>query len=219
MAIATPMTDAPRPSSRAGTRRTNDPEGVRRRILDVAFVAFQSRGYHATSTHDLMREAGVTGGALHHHFPTKKALGLATLRERVAPAVDAAWLAPVREAPSVAQGVQRALKQIVAELDRAGAVQGCPLNNLALELSLADPDFRAAVDLMFAHWRGVLAEKLREERPRALKPREADDLAHAIVAAYSGAMAMAKASQSAAPLKACARQLAHWLAGPAAGRP
>lgn len=212
------MTDTPRPPAGGRPRRTNDPEGVRRRILDVAFAAFQARGYHATSTHDLMREAGVTGGALHHHFPTKKALGLATLRERVAPAVERTWLDPVREAPSAAEGVQRAMKQIAGALDRAGAVQGCPLNNLALELSLADPDFRGTVEQMFAHWRGVLAEKLREDRGLGLKPREADDLAHAIVAAYSGAMAMAKASQSAAPLKACGRQLAQWLGAPASGR-
>jgi TetR/AcrR family transcriptional repressor of nem operon len=55
--------------------RSNDPEAMRRRVLDVAAAAFQKRGYHSTSTHDIMREAGVTGGALHHHFPTKKALG------------------------------------------------------------------------------------------------------------------------------------------------
>jgi AcrR family transcriptional regulator len=31
-----------------------------------------------------VRLAGVTGGALHHHFPTKKALALAVIGERVA---------------------------------------------------------------------------------------------------------------------------------------
>jgi len=61
----------------AGRSRTNDPAGVRKRVLDATAGAFQSRGYYSTSTHDIVREAGVTGGALHHHFPTKKALGLA----------------------------------------------------------------------------------------------------------------------------------------------
>ena len=82
------MTD-PRPAKKTA-KRTNDPEGMRRRILDVAAESFQSRGYEATSIHDLVREAQTTGGALHHHFPTKKSLGLGVIRERVAPAVEAA---------------------------------------------------------------------------------------------------------------------------------
>jgi hypothetical protein len=42
-------------------RGANDPQALRRRVLDAAAEAFQARGYHATSTHDVMRAAGVTG--------------------------------------------------------------------------------------------------------------------------------------------------------------
>ena len=72
-----------------GRTRFNDPEAMRRRVLDAAAEAFQSHGYHSTSTHDIMRAAGVTGGAFHHHFPSKKALAVAVIRERVAKAVAA----------------------------------------------------------------------------------------------------------------------------------
>ncbi|RUX66080.1 MULTISPECIES: helix-turn-helix domain-containing protein, partial [unclassified Mesorhizobium] len=68
------MTVQPKP--RPG-KRTNDPEGMRKKVLDVAEDAFQARGYHASSIGDLMAAADVSGGALHHHFPTKKALALA----------------------------------------------------------------------------------------------------------------------------------------------
>src|SRR5829696_98656 len=71
-----------------GRSRTNDPAGVRKRILDATADAFQKRGYHATSTHDIVRAAGVTAGALHHHFPTKKVLALNVIEERVAQAVQ-----------------------------------------------------------------------------------------------------------------------------------
>ena len=56
-------------------RRKNDPAGVRARILDAAYDLFQSRGYSATSVHEIAGAARVTGGALHHHFATKKAIG------------------------------------------------------------------------------------------------------------------------------------------------
>jgi AcrR family transcriptional regulator len=185
---------------------------MRRRILDVATAAFQTRGYHSTSTHDIMREAGVTGGALHHHFPTKKVLGLAVIRDRVAQAVEETWIEPIRSAPTAAAGIRNVFQQIAATIDARGTVLGCPLNNLALELSLADPEFQHAVEAVFERWRTAIAEKLRADQAAgALKKVDPEDLATFIVAAYSGAMAMAKAKQSSEPLGTCAQQLAAFV--------
>lgn len=198
------------PTVRRG--RSNDPEAMRRRILDVATAAFQTRGYHSTSTHDIMREAGVTGGALHHHFPTKKVLGLAVIRDRVAQAVEETWIEPIRSAPTAAAGIRNVFQQIAATIDARGTVLGCPLNNLALELSLADPEFQHAVEAVFERWRTAIAEKLRADQAAgALKKVDPEDLATFIVAAYSGAMAMAKAKQSSEPLGTCAQQLAAFV--------
>jgi TetR/AcrR family transcriptional regulator, transcriptional repressor for nem operon len=189
--------------------RSNDPEAMRRRILDVATAAFQTRGYHSTSTHDIMREAGVTGGALHHHFPTKKALGLAVIRDRVAQAVEETWIEPIRTAPTAAAGMRKVFQQIAEAIDARGTVLGCPLNNLALELSLADPEFQHAVQAVFERWRTAIAEKLRADQAAGvLKNVDPEHLATFIVAVYSGAMAMAKAQQSSEPLGTCAQQLA-----------
>lgn len=190
-------------------KRTNDPEGLRQRVLDVAADAFQARGYQATSMHEVMREAGVTGGALYHHFPTKKALGLAVIRERVAREVAETWIAPVRAAPTAAQGIALTFRSIVAGLEERGRVAGCPLGNLALELSLADPEFRTAVEEVFESWRAAIAERLGAEGAR--HPHATATL---VVASYSGAMTMAKAAQNPAPLTECAQLLAELMANP-----
>jgi AcrR family transcriptional regulator len=181
-------------------------------VLDVAAAAFQTRGYHATSTHDIMREAGVTGGALHHHFPTKKALGLAVIYDRVAQAVEETWIQPIRRAPTAADGIGEVFERLAAAIDARGTVLGCPLNNLALELSLADPEFQQAVQSVFERWRTAIAEKLRADQTAgALQNVDPDDLATFIVAAYSGAMAMAKAKQSSEPLAICGQELAEFV--------
>lgn len=192
-------------------KRTNNPQAMRARILDVAAALFQQHGYNGTSIHDVVRAAATTGGALHYHFATKKALGLAVIAERVAAEVQETAVKPVTTAASVGEGVAVFLDNVAATLDRNQAVSGCPLNNLALELSLADTDFREAVSRVFDEWREALVLRLKADRP-TMKASDAQDLATLVVASYSGAMAMAKASQSAEPLRASARQLALVLA-------
>lgn len=189
--------------------RTNDPDGLRRRLVDAAYEAFATHGYHATSMHDLKRATGSTGGALAHHFPTKKELGLAVLQDRVADAVEETWIRPVLSAGTAAEGIATVFSRIADELERQQSVSGCPLNNLALELSRQDDDFRRLIDGIFGRWRAAIAEKIRADQSAGLlRDFDAGAFATFVVAAYSGAMAMAKASQSTDALKVCAAQLA-----------
>jgi TetR/AcrR family transcriptional regulator, transcriptional repressor for nem operon len=198
--------------SRARRTRRNDPRGLRARVLDVAASLFQSHGYHATSMHDLLAATGVSGGALHHHFPTKKALALAVVTDRVAPAVRQTWIEPIRAAPSLGKGVAEVFAAIAAGIEERGSVAGCPLNNLALELAFSDAEFRDAIYSVFAEWQAALAERIGRTRGGLrLDPVKRTAAAAFIVAAYSGAMNLAKASQSAAPLRSCARALGQWL--------
>lgn len=200
-------------SRRRGQTRINDPAAMKARILDVAARAFQARGYHATTMHDLLAEAGTSGGATYHHYPTKKALGLAVIRERVAAAVDETWLAPLREAPTTGDAIAEIFRELTDDLDRRGAIAGCPLNNLALELAFSDAEFRAEVGRVFDDWKRVLADKLRADHAAGrLVVDDPEAFATFVVAAYSGAMTLAKASQSTAALRTCAAQLCAALA-------
>ncbi|TIT03512.1 MAG: TetR/AcrR family transcriptional regulator [Mesorhizobium sp.] len=194
-------------------KRTNDPEGLRKRVLDVAEASFQARGYNASSLGDLMAAAGVTGGALHHHFPTKKALALAVIEGRVAAAVEATWIAPVLAAGSAREGIRSVFEAVATELEQQGFVRGCPLNNLAHELSLVDPDFRAALAGIFSAWREAIADKIRADQ-QAGREQDTDPqrFAALAVATYSGAMSMAKTTQDSGVLRDCLNALEHGAA-------
>lgn len=54
--------------------RVRDKEGTRRRLVEAGLRLFTDPGFAAASTVRLVEEAGVTRGALYHHFPTKEAL-------------------------------------------------------------------------------------------------------------------------------------------------
>jgi len=193
------------------TKRAYDPGATRGRILDVAADEFQRRGYHATSMHDIMRIAAVPGGSVYHYFPTKKSLALAAIRERVAEHLAETWIEPLRKAPTTSQGILSVFDAVTKSIgDRA--VLGCPVTNLALELSLADPDFQHALRACFDRWEKAIADRLREEHP-APKQKTIDSagLATLVVAIFSGAMSLAKAAQSTAPLRTCRREIVRLL--------
>jgi AcrR family transcriptional regulator len=199
----------PKPGSRA--KRAYNPEGTRGRILDAAADEFQRRGYHATSMHDIMQIAGVPGGSVYHYFPTKKSLGLAVISERVAANLAETWIEPMRKASTASQGILAVFDSVA---NNAGnrAVLGCPVNNLALELSLTDPDFQRALRAVFDKWEQAIAERLRDElAANKGGDRESSRLATLVVAIFSGAMSLAKAAQSTTPLRTCRRELVRLL--------
>lgn len=66
-------------------RRTKeDAEQTRQDLLDAALTIFSQKGYTATRLEDIAKAAGVTRGAIYHHFGSKSDLFLALLEEATA---------------------------------------------------------------------------------------------------------------------------------------
>ena len=49
-------------------------EALREKVLETALQLFSERGYFNTSIHDIRKAAGVSTGAIYHHFQNKEAL-------------------------------------------------------------------------------------------------------------------------------------------------
>src|SRR5215208_4476860 len=61
-------------SDEDGGRRTQAErrEATRRALLDAARYMFAETGYYGTAAEEIVRRAGVTRGALYHHYEDKK---------------------------------------------------------------------------------------------------------------------------------------------------
>jgi AcrR family transcriptional regulator len=106
-------------------------EGTRAKILAAAQVCFAADGYEGASLDDIMAKAGVSKGALYHHFANKLAI-LAALYEAAASAAVAQGQAAA-QAPDIREGP--ALVRIVAAcLGWLDAVKNPDAASLVLDL-------------------------------------------------------------------------------------
>lgn len=73
------------------TKRSDMVEATRAKLISAARAAFASQGYAAASMDDLTADAGLTRGALYHHFKDKKGLLQAVIEQ-----IDAEMLSRMR---------------------------------------------------------------------------------------------------------------------------
>jgi hypothetical protein len=106
------------------------------------------------------------------------------------------------------------MKQCMKEdVERGHLVQGCPLNNLAQEMSPLDEGFRKRIDKVYAAWREYLAAALARgiKAGKVRRDIAPGKVAAFLVAALTGIMGTAKNSQSEELMKQAADGLVGYL--------
>ena len=200
----------------AAKRRTRAPEATREKLLRAAFDEIYRRGFQAASLDTILAQAGVTKGALYYHFPTKAALGLAVVDEVVKGLLLERWLGVLQAQPGdPVTALQGTLRHRTANLTAGEIELGCPLNNLAQEMSPLDEQFRRSVDATFETWREGFAQVLARGQAEGTVRRDVDakKVATFIVAAVEGSYGLAKTAQSGPMVRANLEMLGMFLEG------
>ena len=174
-------------------------ESTRQKILAAAFAEFYRNGFQGGSLNHIVEMSGATKGALFHHFAGKQELGYAVVDEVIEPILKARWIDPIVGSTNPIADMKKAFRQFVKQDIESGSwVQGCPLNNLAQEMSPLDDGFRNRIDKLYDTWRaglasalagGIKAGKVRSD----ISPR---NVAALVVAAQMGIWGTGKSSQS-----------------------
>ncbi len=174
-------------------------ESTRERILGTAFQLFHEQGYHATGIATILREAGLNPGSMYHAFPGKEALLLGVLEYALQ------ILHPVVMQPVEAR-TSDPLERVFALMAqyRTGMVQsscrmGCPMGNLALEVSDSYPEARALIHQNFANWTAHVRRWLDEAGDRLPASVDRDALARFVLTVMEGGLMQARAANSLAP--------------------
>ena len=194
-------------------RRGRDPDVTRHKLLQAAFEEIYRRGFQAASLDTILAKAGVTKGALYHHFPDKASLGYAVVDEVVKGFLLERW--GVLEPPSgdPVTTLQRILRRRAANLTAHEVELGCPLNNLAQEMSPLDQRFRQGVSATFDIWTGAVAKDLARGQAEGTVRKDVNPrkIAAFVVASIEGSFGLAKGAQSAAMLRSNLKVLGSFL--------
>src|SRR5262245_54618148 len=136
-------------------KESHPAETTRQRILRIAFAEFYRYGFQAGSLNRIVEETGLTKGALFHHFPSKQELGYAVVEEVIWPQFKTTWIDPLEQSADPIKDTKRLLRRMIDEGPGAGVTlaQGCPVNNLAQEMSPLDEGFRQRLEKIYTAWR------------------------------------------------------------------
>jgi AcrR family transcriptional regulator len=206
-------------------QRTRAPDVTRQKLLSAAFEEIYRSGFQAASLDRILAKAGVTKGALYHHFLDKAELGYAVVDEVVKGLLLQRWLGLLdQQAGDPLTALQGVLRQRAASLTADEIEFGCPLNNLAQEMSPLDERFRRLVDATFETWRKGFARALERGQAEGSVRQDVDarKVAAFLVAAAEGSYGLAKSANSRTMLRSNLETLATYLdslrAAPREGR-
>src|SRR5262245_3500752 len=194
--------------------RTRDGRPTREAILGAATRLIHVNGYNNTSLDDVLRESGVGKGNFYYHFKSKEELGYAILDQIVA-----SFLSRTLD-PCFSDPTARPLTQIYCFIDRVletqrqwNCVGGCPLGNLASELSDVHEGFRIRLASVFSAWRErlTLAVRAAQGRGEVAADGRGEAIAQFLVASLEGAILMTKLTKDIRVMEACTDELKRYL--------
>jgi len=199
-------------AKKAPARSTlRNPQYTRERLLQATFQHVHRSGFRGTDLDTILAAAGVTKGALYHHFENKEALGYALVDEIILGITQQKWLKPLITAEDPIDALAAIFRNRSTEADELQF--GCPLNNLVQEMSPLDEGFRKRLERVFDEWRTGMAAALRRGRESGFVRQDidADETALFLIAAFEGCLSLAKSSQDVRILRSGKNSLVRYV--------
>ena len=190
-----------------------DPVKTRENLLLSAYQQIHAHGFQSVSLDAILRDAGVTKGALYHHFPNKNALGYAVVEEIIAPTLAEFWINPVIESDNPINALQQIVREAGDTMTMDELKMGCPLNNLSQEMSSTDEGFRQRLADIYEGWREGLSNALQHGKSNQTVAEHVNTTVTAafIVSSLEGCIGMAKNSQDMNILMQCGQGIIDYL--------
>jgi AcrR family transcriptional regulator len=183
------------------------PPTTRDNLIDAAMRLFYEQGYANTGIATILREAGVNSGSLYHFFPGKEAL-LAAVLEKYQQLLQPVVLQPAEH--QTTDPIERVFALLAWYRNNMQATlcrMGCPIGNLALEVSDHLPVLRRLIHANFDGWVNGVKGWLDAAADRLPANVDRKELAQMVLNTMEGGIMQARSLSDIAPFDAAIRQL------------
>ena len=182
---------------------------VKQKLIDATFEEVFTKGFNAASLSNILHRANVKKGAMYHYFPSKKAMALEMIDEKISKRVDVRWSGLVDDSKDEIE----TLTTLLNNLEMWDFTNGCPLGNLLQESLNQDEDFTKALYEIVQKWKNILKDALQSAKDKNILKQSTDieQCATFIIASYEGALLMTKKSKNSIEFEKCMMQLTIYL--------
>ena len=196
------------------SKRELKAEITREKILDAAAEEIYRVGFRAASLSEILNKLGISKGAVYHHFPDKMSLGYAVLEECYGKQLEDTWADALRESDPLS-GIAKLLTRKVNMNCKDTLCCGCPINNLATEMSPVDEGFRERIEAVYRKWHKQIARAILDGQTRGVVRGdiEPSEVAYFVIASIQGAVGLAKNAQDYGLFKNAVQGLFGYLDG------
>ena len=181
------------------------------KLVEAARELFLTRGYEGTGVAEILRKAGVNSGSLYYFFKTKEELLLAVLDrylELLHPVVFDPVFSKISDPIERVFGVLDGYRQMLRTTE---CRMGCPIGNLALEMSEKSEAVREKIAVNFENWRKAIRQCLAHAADRLPPETDCDKLATFILTVMEGGVMQARAHRSMEPFEASIAHLRDYM--------
>ncbi len=186
---------------------------TRHKILLAALMEIHTYGYQATSIQNIINLAGVTKGALYHHFNSKHELLIALLREVLAQYVENTFIKPMNDTDDPITTLTQTLYAFKENMTDEDVALGCPLDNIAQEMAPIDGRVQQIVNRLYQRKQKAMVAAFERGQAAGNVKQDigADSIALMIRATMQGCLAIAQSARSVDALTQCGTGLLHYL--------
>lgn len=129
---------------------------TRLNILHKAFELIYAKGYQATSIDEIIATTQVTKGAFYYHFRNKDEMGLAVIREVMAPGSEETSFDQLALSNDPVKDIYALMRYLLLEHPFMQVKYGCPAANLSQEMSPVNDQFSAALSHLVLQWQQAM---------------------------------------------------------------
>ncbi len=191
-----------------------DPEATRLHIMQVTADEMRVNGYKAASLADILSKAGVSKGALYHHFSNKQELGHAVFEEIYIKEFLEKWNMPISNPKSnPIDGLCEWIEKYAECMTLEELERGCPICNISTEMSGIDEVFRLKTMAMFETLGGRLARAFAGAKKKRIIREDVDPTAVAnfLVVTIQGMKLQGKQSRDIDVFKSTVKCMAEYI--------